>query len=210
MDRRRLTARLWRYRFVLAATCVGIAAWMLVLQMRPPPPASTPVVVAARDLPAGSVLAPADLQVADLPSAPSGALEQEAAIGATLVVGLGQGVPVTATMVAGDGLVDAAPPGTVVTPIRLADPALIGLIRVGDRLDLYLPAAEISGELVDAMLVTRDALVLAVLRPGDAGGGLFGPGAGEPEATVVVAIRAIDAAAFTGASGLAAFRAVVR
>lgn len=207
---RRLRRLIWRFRWLVVALCVGCATWIVVAELRPPAPPSVPVLVAARDLPAGTVLASSDVRLVDAASAPSGALPMADAVGATLTIGLPEGVPVVGTMVLGPGLADAAPPGWVVVPVSLADAVLAQLLRVGDRVDLYLAAADTGGGIDEASLVTTGALVLA--RPdgtGADGGWLPGPASTPSDAVVVVAIRPEDAAALAGASGFGPFRAVL-
>lgn len=207
---RRLRATLWRIRWLVVATCLACATWVVVGELRPAPAPTTPVLVAARDLPAGAVLGRADLRVEPLSGAPTGAVAVDAAVGATLTIGVPEGLPVVATMLLGPGLTQAAPPGWVVVPAPLADPVLAELLRVGDRVDLYLAAGDTGGRVEDAQLVSAGALVLARGAPGgEPGTSWLGAPSGSDQSVVVVAIRPQDAAGMAGASGFGPFRAVL-
>ncbi len=212
----RLTGALWRFRFVLAAVCLTAAGLLVVAELRPAQPTAT-VTVAARDLPAGSVLTAADLRSTPVFDPPSAALPAEALIGTTLVAGVPEGMPMAETLLVSPGLADAAPAGTVVVPVTLADPQLMALVRVGDRLRLYQSSpGQSSSQIPDgtgadpgADLVADDALVLARLdESGDANGLLELP-ASDSSGVVVVAIDPEAATVLSGASALAPVRAVL-
>lgn len=199
-------------RWVIAAVCVGLAAMVVVHQLRPPPPASTPVVVAARDLPAGTVLTETDLQVEYVSQPLPGPSEPEEVLAGRLVVALPAGAPVVETMLLGPALVEAAPPGTVVVPVRLADAAIVSLARPGDLLDLYLSPADTGGQSLAAERVAEGALILSTMESEDQDSSLFGSppvSSSSSDVVVVLAVRASDATLLTGASSLAAFRAVL-
>lgn len=201
---------LWRYRWFVVACCLAVAALAVVAELRPPPEPTVPVLVTARDLPAGTLLTAADVRQESTSRAPAGSVSTEAAVGSTLTVGLPEGMPVVETMLLGPGLADAAPPGWVVMPVPLADALLADLVRVGDRIDLYLAAADTGGRLTEAELVTSGALVLARASPAQPEGGWLGaPASAGGTSVLVVAIRPEDAADLAGASGFGPFRAVL-
>lgn len=200
---------LWRYRWLVVACCLACAAWVAIGELRPPPEPTTPVLVTARDVPAGAVLTTADVRLEAAPSAPGGAVPLDVAVGATLTIGLPEGVAVVETMLLGPGVADSAPNGWVVVPVPLADPALADLIRVGDRIDLYLAAADTGGRLTEAELVATGALVLARASPDQSESSWLGTPASGDTSVVVVALRPADAPALAGASGFGPFRAVL-
>jgi Flp pilus assembly protein CpaB len=182
---------------------------VVVRSAAPPPPETVAVLVAARDLPAGTALAGADLRVAEWPAdgLPGGGLA--AAAGRVLASPLRAGEPVTDARVLGPGLLTGQPAGTVALPIRLADPAAAGVVRAGDRVDV-LSSEGPAGSAADgsaarpgyaggpsggAERVAYGALVLAVRGvtgattlaggagdPGGGLGGLMGGAAGGPDA----------------------------
>ncbi len=200
---------LWRSRFLLAALCLAWVVVLLVPALRPPAPSHT-VLVAERDLPAGAELGAGDLAEIELAEVPDGVASRERLIGRRLAVGVPAGLPLVETLLVGPGVASGAPPGTVVTPIRLADPALLQLLQVGDRLDLYLaPAVSDLGGAHQAELVTSGALVLSILDGAEAADGLLDTGSGADNGVIIVSVDAGDATLLTGASGLASFRAVV-
>ena len=208
---------LWRVRFPVAAALLGIATAQIVAELRPTPPPTVPVVVAALDLPPGAVIAAADVRVAAMPTTlvPGGShVRADEVVGRALVVGAPVGLPIVGELLAGERFTAAGPPGTVVAPVRLADPAVAALLRPGDRIDLLATAGTASGEPTARHLADR-ALVLPDPRPvteQDAGavGGLLGGGT---EVTVgaltLVAVTPVEAAALAGSLGWASLSAVI-
>ena len=163
---------------------VLLAAAALVLALRPPPalpadprPAGVGVAGAASDLPAGTVLAPAQLAVAQLPPAavPSGTASDPASlVGRVLAGSVRAGEPLTDVRLVGAGLTRLLPEGQVAAPVRLADLAVAALVHTGDRVDVLATPHDAAR----ADVVVADALVLATDgRPreaaADSGGGLL-------------------------------------
>jgi Flp pilus assembly protein CpaB len=188
----------WRLRRLAVAVLLVLAACLVARQAAPPPAETAGVVVAARDLTAGHVLAAEDLRTVRLPAdvVPTGTVGRVPALeGRWVVVDIPAGLPLV------DGVLDAdrfgirAPAGTVAVPIRLADAAVAALLRPGDRIDLVAPGADPAepGEPTpDATVLARAAVVLEVTREEAAGdGGLLGGGAQTPDPLVVVAV-AVD------------------
>jgi pilus assembly protein CpaB len=145
-----------------AAVLLAAAALFLALRPVPPapPPAAVPVAVAARDLPAGSSLSGEDVAVARLPPevVPNGVVPAvEPLVGRVLAGAVRTGEPLTDARLVGPGLTALLPAGQVAAPVRLADLAVTGLVRVGDRVDVLaaFPDAE------RAEVVAAGALVLA-------------------------------------------------
>jgi Flp pilus assembly protein CpaB len=158
-----------------------LALLALALALRPPPPgpgtepapADVPVAVAATDLPPGTVLEAADLEVAGLPAAvvPEGAARDPAPlVGRVLAGGLRAREPITDVRLLGPGLTALLPTGQVAAPIRLADLAVAALVRTGDRVDVLATPPDVTA----AELVAGDALVLATAAANDeTGAGLL-------------------------------------
>ena len=155
----------------LAAAALALGA--LVLAARPDftdrpteGPTTVAVVVAARDLPAGAVLARTDLRVARLPpgTVPDGvAGATDELVGRPLAGPLRAGEPVTDVRLVGPGLTAALPAGRVAAPVRLADLAVAGLVHPGDRVDVLATAPGAP----EAEVVAEGALVLAPAGAGD-------------------------------------------
>jgi Flp pilus assembly protein CpaB len=149
----------------VAAALLTVLA--LVLALRPsrvPASAHAPDVVAvavsARDLPAGTVLTAGDLEVAGYPpdAVPAGvAADPEQLLRRVLAGGVRAGEPITDARLVGAGLTALLPEGEVAAPIRLADLAVAGLVRTGDRVDVLATAPDASA----AEVVAAGALVLA-------------------------------------------------
>lgn len=151
--RRRVLAhrRLLAFLLTVAAVAIGLAA------ARPAPPPTVTMAVAARDLPAGTVLTRADLASVRVP--PGGVPDRALAhpLGATLAAPLRRGEPVTDVRVVGPDLT-AGHPGLTAVPVRFPDAGMAALLHVGDSVDLYVtdPASGHTSP------VAHDALVLAL------------------------------------------------
>lgn len=123
-----------RRRLLAAAlTAAAVAAGLHALA--PPAPATVPLTVAARDLPAGAVLTGSDVTLLDVApgSVPDGAVATAA--GETLAAPVRRGEPITdlrllgTTYTAGRG-------DLVAVPVRIPDPGVAGLLEPGARVDL--------------------------------------------------------------------------
>ncbi len=149
----------------LAALCTALAVLAGLRAVAPPPPPTVPVVVAARDLAAGTTLGDDDVTVVQVaartrPDGTSGTTATSR--GRVLAAPLRRGEPVTDVRLVGPGLLRGYP-GLVAAPVRVADAAAVGLLRVGDRVDLV--AADPAGG--PAEVVARGAAVLALPRPSE-------------------------------------------
>lgn len=172
MSRLTPTARRLR-RFVLArrrplaAVFAAVAVAAGLQASTAPPPPTRPVLTAARDLPAGTVLSVGDLARAEFTpgSVPDGVLPTaRAAVGRTTAAPLRSGEPVTDVRLVAGSLLHGYP-GLVAAPVRIGDPGPVRLLRVGDRVDVV--AADPRGE-QEAALVATDAAVAAIPRHDDA------------------------------------------
>ncbi|MFC7496430.1 MULTISPECIES: SAF domain-containing protein [unclassified Nocardioides] len=133
--RRTLRRTLLARRRLLAAVLTGVAVAAGLHATAAEPPTRVAVLVAARDLPAGTVLARDDVRRAEFApgSVPDGVADSPA--GRTLAAPLRAGEPVTDVRLVGPALTDGYP-GLVAVPVRLPDAGMAGLLRVGDRVDL--------------------------------------------------------------------------
>lgn len=131
------------HRRGLAALCAGLAMMCLLAVASPPEPVTTRVMVAARDLTAGSVLTAGDLAARRYPVGlvPSRALTDTGdAVGRTLSAALSEGSPLTAGAVSGAS--SLAAPGERLVPFRLTDAALLHLVSVGDLVTVVATAGD--------------------------------------------------------------------
>ncbi|MGI8949581.1 MAG: SAF domain-containing protein [Ornithinimicrobium sp.] len=180
---RRAVWRRGQARRVLAALSAAVAVWLVVTALRPAPPETgVPVLVAAADVPVGTVLEAADVQVVRVPErvVPGGALEDPAA-----VIGRVSGGPLRSRAVLTDqdlaagSLADGLGPDVVVAHVSLVDAALAAAVGPGTRVDVLA--------LLDGTTLAADVPVVAT-DAGDTSG-------------VFVAVSSVQAAALARSSG---------
>lgn len=160
--RRALLAR----RRLLAALCAGLAVAAALQAVAAPPQPRATVLVAAHDLAAGARLGADDLATRGFASgtAPAGTLTATQALGRTTVGPVRAGEPLTDVRVLGRPLLDALG-DAVAAPVRIADPAAVSLLEVGDRIDVLAADPQGGG----ARVVVSDAPVLALPGRGASG-----------------------------------------
>lgn len=185
---RRPTWARTRLRRVVSAGLVATAAWVAMSAFLPQPaPRGVPIVVVAADLMAGHVLTLGDLVVADWPEdlSPGDAVAHPGElVGKALGAGMSRGEPVTAARIRGLGLLTGVTPGLVAAHVRLADPAMAGMVAPGDHVDLISSTGKVTA---------ADVVVLAVdASPTDSGGWSATAGSGIPGG-VVLAVANSDA-----------------
>jgi Flp pilus assembly protein CpaB len=177
----------WRRRLLSAGLLAGAMAVALQV-LAPPPPATVPVLVAARDLAAGAALTRADLRVAHRPpsSLPAGALTApDEATGRPVSSAVRRGEVLTDVRLVGADALRGLGARLVAAPVRVAEPGTAALVRPGDTVDVLAAAAGSTGATGDAgdagdatgvgyaRLVASAVRVLSV--PDPAGGRLAGP-----------------------------------
>lgn len=175
----------------MGATAAGITA------ATPPSPATVRVVVAARQLTGGQQLRNTDLSTRELPPAavPDEAiLDPAAVLGRTLVAPLSRGSTLTTLSVIGDHPTVAD--GKVIAPVRISDAAVIGLLRVGDRVDVVAADPE-SGS--GAQVIAHQVRVVTIPRPNSTGNGLD-PGNADPQTLVLVEVSTDEATTLADAA----------
>ncbi len=171
----------------LAAAAVAVGLRVLA----PEPPGGIPVLVAARDVPAGATLSAGDVRrVRWATSAvPAAAVREADVSGEVVASALSAGELLTTTRLLGPGLLAGRDGDEVAAPVRLADAQVAALLRPGARVDVL---AAVDGDRA-ARTVARGATVLAGPAAAGSSGGLLS-GAGD-------ASGAIDAAG-SGGGGL--------
>jgi pilus assembly protein CpaB len=151
----------WHRRLLAAGLAAGAVA--LALQAAEPKPAPTvPAIAAARELRGGMTLTPEDLLVVDVPPdlVPAGALARiDDAAGRLLSGPMHAGELVSDLRLVGPGLLTGWGEGLVATPVRIADPGVLTLVRPGDRIDLYATPVSALGP---TAVVAAQVPVLAV------------------------------------------------
>lgn len=204
-----------RRRRVFAALFAAAAVGFGLTAVRPAPPPAVSVLTAARDLPGGTALRARDLRSVALPKAaiPDGALrwaekngQWSGATGRVLAGPMRRGEALTDARLVGAGLLDGYGPGSVGTPVRVADAGAVRLLRPGDRVDVLATAAAAApSEELDAgaagvratggraWVVVSGVPVIAVPREP--------AGSGEQGGLVVLGTGRTQAAALAGAAG---------
>jgi len=199
---RRLRRAVLARRRLLAALLAGLAVLSAVRAAAAPAPPTTPVVVAARDLPGGTTVRGPDLRVVRLPAeaVPRGSTADPAPLsGRVLAAPVREGEPVTDVRVVAPGFLDGFP-GLVAAPVRVADPAAVALLAAGDRVDVV--AASPDGG--TAEVVVADARVAVVPRPSEGGDAMITGG------LVVLAVTAAEALGLAAAAVSAVLSVVLR
>lgn len=154
------------HRRGLAALAAAMATLAILAALRPAPPATIPVVVAATDLPAGHRLSTEDLRVARFPAdlAPRHAVDDiTIAAGETLAAPITRSSVVTRASTVSATLTPGA--GELLVPVRLADPSVLDMVHVGDRVTLVTSSTELQ-----VITLAKRVRVAAVPSPGSAGG----------------------------------------
>jgi Flp pilus assembly protein CpaB len=165
--------RLRLLRRCLALLLGVVAVLLLVGQLRPTIPATVPMVVASRPLPAGHVLRASDLRAVEqlaAAAAPTTSARIEPLLGARLALPIGPGEPLTTTHLATTGLSAPHGQGLVAVPVRVHERATARLVSPGDRIDVLLvrpaPGSRDSPDLAQlaAEPVAEQAVVAVVPR----------------------------------------------
>lgn len=188
----RARRRVLVHRRPLAALAASGAVLAVLQAASPPPPTTVAVLTASRDLPGGAVVRPQDLELTRLPpgTAPESALSDPSAVsGRTLAAPVAKGEIVTEARTIGRSLL-AGYPGRTAVPIRVSDPAVVGLLRVGNVITLV--GADPEGR-NPPITIAADVSVIAIPREG---GEVFGTAT--PGRLVVIAVpreRATEVAA---------------
>jgi len=197
---------LWRWRALVVGLCLAVVVSSAIDAVRPPPPESVPVVVAARPIAAGTVLAARDLRVELIPVALAPVHAARAAaplVGSSTAVPLTAGTPLVPGVVVPDDL--SGPPGTVVAAVRLADPAMASLLAAGMRVDVLAATPEAKTSAV----VAARALVLPTPAREAAAGGPFAVAADDESLPVLLAVAPDEVDDLAAASASALLSAAV-
>lgn len=182
--RRRILAR----RRLLAATFAAIAVGLGLQTVRPAPLPSTAVVVAARDLPAGTTIAADDVRTISLADDAVPAGVDPDPVGEVLSGPMRAGEPITDRRVLGAPLLDGYP-DRVAMPVRLPDDGMVELLQIGDRVDLVAADPQSGG----AEVIATSLAVVLIPRLSEAASGL-------PGRLVVLAVPEIERAAIADAA----------
>jgi pilus assembly protein CpaB len=196
-------------RRVLALCCLLIAAATAVSTHRTGAARpESPVVIAARDLPAGTRLVAADLKVRSWPDdirPPNAVAGTGAVLGHRLAGAIRAHEALTTTRLAGADLTAGLPATLQAVPVAISGGAAQGFVHTGDSIDLLVgdPSDAVAPRSASARLVATAVRVLAVTSTPDQAG------SGDNALIVVVAAdraTTLRIAAVSGRSLLAAVR----
>ncbi|MGO4957380.1 SAF domain-containing protein [Luteococcus sp. Sow4_B9] len=159
------------HRRSLAAVTAALATLLTIQAISPPAPDGTDVVVAARELAAGSTITAADLRVVSYPPqlAPEGAATAtESLVGRVLTATAPPGMPLTdSSLLSTNQPVD----GEMLVPFGISDAGILALVQPGDRITVVGPGAD--GQV--QTLAKRVRVVTTPQRQSDALGGTGNP-----------------------------------
>ncbi|MDT0183453.1 SAF domain-containing protein [Microbacterium sp. ARD31] len=187
---RALRHQLRRRRRWIAAALVAVATVSALRAVAPSPPDTVDVLVAARDLPSGTLLDRSDVLAQRFPADLAPSVTSPSPVGRVLAAPLARGEVLTEARVVGPGLAEAQA-GQTVLPVRLPDAGMATLLRPGDEVDLMATDPG-SGA---TRVVAREVTVLAA--PAEVP---EGPASGTGGALVVVGTSAVDAVEITSAA----------
>ncbi|MFC0627868.1 RcpC/CpaB family pilus assembly protein [Kribbella deserti] len=193
---RLLRAARW-HRRPLAAVAAALGVYLALTALAPEPPPTVQVLAAARDLPGGGQPLPADIRAIAIPPVlvPAGALKPGTTTRRTLAAPIRAGEILTDARFVSPALVRRTGPGLVAYPIRFDDAEVVGLLRVGDHIDLYAATSTTSPT---ATRIATNLQVIALPRGGaSASGGISAAGetsraggtSGRAGGLVVVALK---------------------
>lgn len=160
---RSVRAFAWRWRLVGIAIVVAMA-FSSILAAIEANTASYPIVVASRDLAAGTPLEESDVDIVTIKDhLPGVATSPELAIGSPLVTSITAGSPILERNILNDDLVTNPSPGHVISAVELADDGGLDLLHPGARVDLYAAPDEYD-ESSEAELVVRAVRVVGITK----------------------------------------------
>ncbi|MFI6484306.1 flagellar biosynthesis protein FlgA [Nonomuraea sp. NPDC050663] len=164
--------RPWIRRFARRRRLIGAALAALAMlsahtALSPSPGPTTDVLIATRDLSPGP-LQPGDLRRTRTPrsAVPDGAVLD----GKTLATPMRRGEILTDVRLLGTALLARLPPGTVATPVRVADPELTTLLTPGAAIGVMATwegaqSAHTVAERVTVMSVMAEGLIVVASTP---------------------------------------------
>lgn len=185
----RIYPYLLHYRRVISVGCAGLAALLAFSIIQPGGAPTSPVMVAIRDLPAGTSLTEDDLKLANVISETkwTGLSDKpDELLGRVLAHSLAANQPVTLSDLVGPHLLDGLDPNLVALSIPIGNGSTRQLLHTGDFIDVYGSAMDYAAP---AVLVAHRALVLAI--PATTSKGMLSP-ASQAE-SIIVAVASAEA-----------------
>jgi Flp pilus assembly protein CpaB len=150
--------RIKRHRRPIAALLAALCVLTIITAISDRSGPTSTVVIAARDIPAGTTLTSGDLTTAQFPRdlTPTGsASDPGALIGEVVTAGVWSGEILTTARILG-GRPEAGR-GLVAAPVRLADAGVAGLLAPGDTVDIIAASRDSNAKVVarSARVITR-------------------------------------------------------
>jgi len=186
-----------RHRRFIAAALTAAAVAFGLHALSPAQPASTFVLTASHDLAGGTQVRAKDLTRVALPSAavPDGALAASGSVVGRMLAGpVRAGQTMTDVQLVSRALLTGYGPGLVASPVRIADAASVGLLQVGDLVDVLAADPRAAGA---TSTVAYDARVIAIPAV-SSDGGPMGTGALIVLAVSPAVARSLAGSAVTG------------
>ncbi|HKU01221.1 MAG TPA: RcpC/CpaB family pilus assembly protein [Arthrobacter sp.] len=197
----RLGAWLSRNRRLAAALLLCAAAAITVQQLTPAPLPTATALAAARDLPAGTAVAEADVARVQVPPGmvADGFLQDAAAAkGKQLAAPMRKGQLLSDAQLVGPGLLAGAPPGSAAVPLRMADASSIQLVSPGQLVNVVLTSANGFDQQGPSEVLASAVPVLWTSNKGGESGQWLGTT--ETDGLIVVAATAEQSSRLAGAS----------
>ncbi|MGN7199214.1 RcpC/CpaB family pilus assembly protein [Arthrobacter sp. SAFR-044] len=197
----RVAAWLSRNRRLSAALLFCAAAALAVQQLTPAPLSTATALAAARDLPAGTTVAEADVVRVQVPPGmvAEGFLKDDAAAtGKQLAAPLRKGQLLTDAQLVGPGLLAGTPPGSAAVPLRMADASSIQLVSPGQLVNVVLTSANGFDQQGPSEVLASAVPVLWTSNKGGQSGQWLGTT--ETDGLIVVAATAEQSSRLAGAS----------
>lgn len=136
----KLRAFLWTYRAFLWLLCILAGLYVVISAFAPATPVMEKVVVAQRDIHAGSVLSERDLREEHVPERlipQSVVRDAQSIVGKTLAVNSVEGSALSKKHILSSEFLDSAPGGHTILPISVKDASFAGFLDTGTHLTLY-------------------------------------------------------------------------
>jgi pilus assembly protein CpaB len=177
-----------------------LAAGLALQELTPQPDPTVSALAAAKDLPAGRIVAPSDLVAIRVPPAvlPGGSLGLAALEGRQLAVALRQGQLLADSLLVGPGLLAGSPAGAAAVPLRMADPASVQLVSPGQLVNVVMTSGDGYEQAASTQVLASSVPVLWTSATGGKAGQWLD--AGDTDGLMVVAADADQAKKLAGAS----------
>lgn len=190
------------HRRLLVAGLIAAAVTFAIQAATPEPPRGVAVLIAAKDLAAGTPLAGTDVRLHELPpsAVPDGSLRSGADVdGRTLAGPVRTGEVITDVRLVGRSYLEAYDDALVAVPVRIADAASVRLLHAGDVIDVLAAGAGQDGSTAGAAARLVASAVQVVTIPRSDSSLLGSADVGEG-ALLVVATTSATAESLAGAA----------